>query len=252
MEKIRSFDEYKDIYQQSITDPSRFWAAVADDFHWQKKWDKVLEGDFNSEHIKWYDGGICNLSENCLDRHLTTRGDQTAIIWEPNDPNEEFKTLTYSQLHEQVSRFANVLKSLGIKKGDRVCIYLPMILEGAVAMLACARIGAIHSVVFAGFSAQSIIDRVNDSGCSLIITADAVFRGDKKIELKKIVDDALDKTPTIKHCIVFNHRQSAVNMKDGRDLWWGHLMNAASADCQPEAVGAEDPLFILSTSGSTG
>ena len=252
MKQIQTFDEYKNNYQQSITDPAGFWAAVAEDFIWQKKWDTVLDGDFTSEHIKWYDGGICNLSENCLDRHLATRGDQTAIIWEPNDPKEQFKALTYSQLHEQVSSFANVLKGLGIKKGDRVCIYLPMILEGAVAMLACARIGAIHSVVFAGFSAQSIIDRVNDSGCTLIITADAVYRGDKKIELKKIVDDALDKTPTIKNCIVFNHRNTIVNMKEGRDLWWHEQMAKVSADCPPAAVEAEDALFILYTSGSTG
>jgi acetyl-CoA synthetase len=252
MDQIKSFDEYKDIYEQSIKDPEKFWAAVAEDFHWQRKWDTILKGDFHSEHIRWYDGGICNLSENCIDRHLASRGDQTAIIWEPNDPKEQFKTLTYSQLHEQVSQFANVLKGLGIKKGDRVCIYLPMILEGAVAMLACARIGAIHSVVFAGFSAQSIIDRVNDSGCSLIITADAVYRGDKKIELKKIVDDALDKTPTIKNCIVFNHRNSTVNMKEGRDLWWHEEAAKVSADCPPEEVGAEDALFILYTSGSTG
>ena len=252
MKQIQTFDEYKDIYSQSINDPAKFWAEVAEDFHWQKKWDTVLKGDFTSEHIRWYDGGICNLSENCLDRHLATRGDRTAIIWEPNDPKEPFKTLSYSQLHEQVSRFANVLKDLGIQKGDRVCIYLPMILEGAVAMLACARIGAIHSVVFAGFSAQSIIDRVNDSGCSLIITADAVYRGDKKIGLKKIVDDALDKTPSIKNCIVFNHRNTSVSMKDVRDLWWHELMENSSTDCPPAAIEAEDPLFILYTSGSTG
>ena len=252
MDQIQSFDEYKLAYQQSIENPEKFWGDVAEHFLWQKKWDQVLEGDFNSERVKWYNGGVCNLSENCLDRHLATRGDQTAIIWEPNDPNEQFKTLTYSQLHEQVCRFANALKGIGIGQGDRVCIYLPMILEGAVAMLACARIGAVHSVVFAGFSAQSIIDRINDSGCSLIITADAVFRGEKKIELKKIVDEALDQTPTIKNCIVFNHRHSAVTMKDGRDLWWGHLMNSASADCPSTPVDAEDPLFILYTSGSTG
>jgi acetyl-CoA synthetase len=252
MDQIKSFEEYQNVYQQSIDEPEKFWASVAEDFLWQKKWDTVLKGNFSTEHIRWYDGGICNLSANCIDRHLTTRGDQTAIIWEPNDPTEQFKTLTYSQLHEQVSRFANVLKGLDVKKGDRVCIYLPMILEGAIAMLACARIGAVHSVVFAGFSAQSITDRINDSGCTLIITADAVYRGDKKIELKKIVDEALDNTPSIKNCIVFNHRNTEVDMKAGRDLWWTGLMDKVSADCPPAAVGAEDPLFILYTSGSTG
>lgn len=252
MDQIQSFEEYKLAYQQSIEDPEKFWGAVAEDFLWRKKWDAVLEGDFNSERIKWYNGGVCNLSENCLDRHLATRGAQTAIIWEPNDPKEQFKTLTYSQLHEQVCRFANVLKNIGIRQGDRVCIYLPMILEGAVAMLACARIGAIHSVVFAGFSAQSITDRINDSQCSLIITADAVYRGDKKIELKKIVDEALNNTPSIEKCIVFNHRQTEVNMKEGRDLWWHELMAKASTDCPPQPLYAEFPLFILYTSGSTG
>ena len=252
MDQIQSFDEYKLAYQQSIENPEQFWGDVAEDFLWQKKWDQVLEGDFNSERVKWYNGGVCNLSENCLDRHLATRGDQTAIIWEPNDPNEQFKTLTYAQLHEQVCRFANALKGIGIGQGDRVCIYLPMILEGAVAMLACARIGAVHSVVFAGFSAQSITDRINDSECRLIITADAVFRGDKKIELKKIVDDALISTPSIEKCIVFNHRQTEVNMKEGRDIWWHELTAKSSADCPPTPLYAEFPLFILYTSGSTG
>jgi acetyl-CoA synthetase len=252
MRQIQSFVEYQSAYKKSIEDPNGFWAEVADDFLWQKKWDKVLQGTFSDEHIRWFEGGMCNLSENCLDRHLATRGDQTAIIWEPNDPNEPFKTLTYSELHQEVCRFANVLKGLGINKGDRVCIYLPMIPEGAIAMLACARIGAIHSVVFAGFSAQSLIDRIADLQCSLLITADAVYRGDKKVDLKKIADEALDRSPSVKKCIVFNHRNSEVTMTKGRDLWWSELMSMASPDCAPAAMEAEDPLFILYTSGSTG
>jgi acetyl-CoA synthetase len=162
MKQIQTFEEYQRQYKNSIEQPEQFWAEVAEDFSWQKKWDNVLEWDFKTAHVKWYDGAQLNITENCIDRHLANRGNQTAIIWEPNDPNEQYKTLTYNQLHEEVCRFANALENLGVKKGNRVCIYLPMILEGAIAMLACARIGAIHSVVFAGFSAQSLSDRIND------------------------------------------------------------------------------------------
>ncbi|MCW3127876.1 MAG: acetate/CoA ligase, partial [Bacteroidetes bacterium] len=252
MHQIQSLDQYKQDYQRSIDKPEEFWADVAQDFLWQKKWDTVLDWNFTEPSVKWFEGGIINLSENCLDRHLALRGDQTAIIWEPNEPNEQSRSITYSQLYTDVCRFANVLKGLGVKKGDRVCIYLPMIPEGAIAMLACARIGAIHSVVFAGFSAQSLIDRINDSGCTLLITADAVYRGDKKVELKKIADEALEKTPTIQNCIVFNHRNSEIAMMPDRDLWWNELTQSASADCAAEPMEAEAPLFILYTSGSTG
>ncbi|MBL0308519.1 MAG: acetate--CoA ligase [Bacteroidetes bacterium] len=252
MTQIQSFEAYLNDYRKSVEHPEEFWGEVAEDFFWKKKWNKVLDWNFTEPSIKWFEGAELNLSENCLDRHLTSRGNQTAIIWEPNDPNEPYRTLTYKQLHIEVCRFANVLKNLKVNKGDRVCIYMPMIPEAAVAMLACARIGAIHSVVFAGFSANSLIDRINDSQCSLVITADAVFRGEKKIELKKIVDEALSETPSIKNCIVFNHRQSSVKMKEGRDIWWHDLIQGVSSFHAAETMSAEDPLFILYTSGSTG
>jgi acetyl-CoA synthetase len=252
MKQIQTFEEYQRQYKNSIEQPEQFWAEVAEDFSWQKKWDTILNWNFKTADIKWFDGAQLNISENCLDRHLASRGDQTAIIWEPNDPNEQHKTLTYKQLHEEVCRFANALEKLGVKKGDRVCIYLPMILEGAIAMLACARIGAIHSVVFAGFSAQSLSDRIHDSQCSLVITADAVFRGTKKIELKSIVDEALENTNSVKKCIVFNQRNEAVNMKTERDIWWHELIADVSSQHQTATLGSEDPLFILYTSGSTG
>lgn len=252
MKQIQTFEEYQSQYQKSIAQPEQFWAEAAEDFIWQKKWDTILNWNFKSADIKWFDGAQLNISENCLDRHLASRGDQTAIIWEPNDPNEQHKTLTYKQLHEEVCGFANALEKLGVRKGDRVCIYLPMILEGAIAMLACARIGAIHSVVFAGFSAQSLTDRINDSQCAWVITADAVFRGAKKIELKVIVDEALENTSSVKKCIVFNHRSEAVKMKAERDVWWHELIADVSSQHQTATLGSEDPLFILYTSGSTG
>src|SRR4051812_19031865 len=179
MKQIQTFEEYKRVYDKSIQNPESFWAAEAESFTWRKKWDNVLEWNFSEPKVKWFEGGECNMSENCLDRHLEKRSEQVAIIWEPNDPKEKFRTLTYRQLHSEVCRFANALKSLGVKRGDRVCIYLPMVPEAAIAMLACTRIGAIHSVVFAGFSAASLSGRINDSECVVLITADAVYRGDK-------------------------------------------------------------------------
>ncbi len=252
MKQIVSFDQYRREYERSIQDPEDFWAEVAADYQWSRKWDTVLDWNFTEPSIKWFEGGYCNLAENCLDRHLDKRGEQVAIIWEPNESSEAYRTLTYRELHEQTCRFANVLKKLGVKKGDRVCIYLPMIPEAAVAMLACARIGAIHSVVFAGFSATSLVNRMNDSECSLLITADAVFRGKKKIELKKIADEALEQTPSIKHCIVYNHRNTEINFDEGRDHWWYDLMREESSEHAAEPMEAEAPLFILYTSGSTG
>lgn len=252
MKQIKTFAEYKETYKASIEDPKKFWADVAESFSWQRKWDSVLNWNFEEPSVRWFDDALVNLSENCIDRHLAEKGEQVAIIWEPNAPKEQSRTLTYKQLHTEVCRFANVLRTLGVKKGDRVCIYLPMIPEAAIAMLACARIGAVHSVVFAGFSSQSLSDRINDSGCTILLTADAVFRGEKKIDLKKIVDDALQHTPTIKSCVVYNHRNNPVNMKGGRDLWWHELLQDASTSCEPAAIHAEDPLFILYTSGSTG
>ncbi len=252
MKQIDTFEEYRLQYAQSISHPAEFWADVAEGFLWKKKWDRVLQGTFNPPDIKWFDGAQLNLAENCLDRNLEAFGDKIAIIWEPNDPAEKFKTLTYSELHKEVCRFANVLKGIGVNKGDRVCIYMPMIAEGAIAMLACARIGAIHSVVFAGFSASSIIDRINDSACKLIITADTFYRGEKKIELKKIVDEALLATPSVQNCIVYNHRNTSPDMQPGRDLWWHELTANAGNEHAAETMEAEDPLFILYTSGSTG
>lgn len=252
MQQITTFEKYLSDYKRSVETPEAFWADVAESFWWKKKWNSVLDWNFTGPSIKWFDGAACNLSENCIDRHLAGRGNQTAIIWEPNNPNEEFRTLTYAELHKEVCRFANALLQLGVKRGDRVCIYLPMVPEAAVAMLACTRIGVVHSVVFAGFSSSSLIDRINDSACCLIITADAVYRGEKKIELKKIVDEALLQTPSIKNCVVLNHRQSETDMKPGRDIWWSDAVKDVSAEHTAEAMEAEDPLFILYTSGSTG
>jgi acetyl-CoA synthetase len=252
MKQISTFEEYLQQYQQSIEQPETFWAEVAEDYLWKKKWHTVLQWNFTEPSVKWFEGGITNISENCLDLHLKLRGEQTAIIWEPNNPQEEPRKLTYRQLYTEVCRFANVLKSRGIKKGDRVCIYLPMIPEAAIAMLACARIGAVHSVVFAGFSSSSLMDRINDSQCTLLITADAVYRGEKKVDLKKIADEALAQTPSIRQCIVYNHRNCPVAMKPGRDWWWHELMEKTNAENTPEHMEAEAPLFILYTSGSTG
>ena len=191
MLQITSFEQYKKEYARSVQQPETFWSEVADSFFWRKKWNKVLDWNFTEPKVKWFDGGECNITENCLDRHLETRGNQIAIIWEPNHPNENFRTLTYKELHAEVCQFANALKRLGVNRGDRVCIYLPMVPEAAIAMLACARVGAVHSVVFAGFSSSSLADRINDSACKVLLTADAVYRGEKKIDLKKIADDAM-------------------------------------------------------------
>lgn len=252
MKRITTPSEYQHVYQESIQNPEKFWADVAQDFVWRKKWDQVLEWDFHKPQVNWFIGGKLNITENCLDRHLPHRASQIAIIWEPNDPQEEYRTITYQQLFDEVCRVASMLRSQGIKKGDRVCIYMPMIPEVAFAMLACARIGAVHSVVFAGFSSGSLVDRINDSGCKLIMTADGAFRGDKKIDLKSIVDDALLKCPTVERAIVFKRTGSSIKMQPGRDVWWHDALKNIAAVCEPEVVDAEDLLFILYTSGSTG
>lgn len=252
MSPIQSFEEYTSTYAQSVEDPESFWATVAENFVWKKKWDKVLEYDFNKPEIKWFQGAKLNITENCLDRHITERGNQTALIWEPNNPKDEAKKITYRELLDNVCRVANMLKAQGIKKGDRVCIYMPMIPELAFAALACARIGAVHSVVFAGFSSGSLVDRINDCGCRLILTTDGGNRGDKKLDLKKIVDAALEKCPTIEKSIVFKQVDIPVTLKPGRDLWWHEEIKKVDATCPAEEMDAEDLLFILYTSGSTG
>jgi acetyl-CoA synthetase len=252
MQKIISQADYQHVYQQSIQQPEKFWEEIANNFVWRKKWDTLLEWDFHKPEVKWFVGGKLNITENCLDRHLPTRANQTAIIWEPNDPQEAYRTITYQQLHNEVCKVANMLRQQGVKKGDRVCIYMPMIPETAFAMLACARIGAVHSVVFAGFSAGSLVDRINDAGCKMVLTADGAFRGDKKIDLKSIVDEALTKCPTIEKTIVFKRTGSAVKMQTGRDQWWHDAIAHAATVCEPEVMDAEDLLFILYTSGSTG
>ncbi len=250
--QITTFAEYQTAYQQSVDDPEGFWAEVASEFQWRKPWKKTLSWDFHTAETKWFIGGKLNITENCLDRHLATRPHQPALIWEPNDPAEPGVTYTYKMLHEYVCRFANVLKNNGVTKGDRVCIYLPMVPELAVAVLACARIGAIHSVVFGGFSAQSIADRINDATCSLVITSDGANRGAKAIPMKDTVDDALIGCPSVQRVIVLTHTRTPISMLKGRDIWWEQEMKRVTADCPAEEMDAEDMLFILYTSGSTG
>lgn len=250
---IKSLEEYFQEYRKSVQDPESFWEEIAEvHFIWRKRWDKVLSWDFTIPKVSWFEGAQLNITENCIDRHLEMRGDKTAILFEPNDPKEKAKHITYQELHARVCKFANVLKSKGIQKGDRVCIYLPMIPELAVSVLACARIGAIHSVVFAGFSSTALATRINDSACKMVITSDGAFRGNKTIDLKGIVDEALENCPSVESVLVAKRIQSTVKMKNGRDIWLQPLLDAASFQCTPEIMDAEDPLFILYTSGSTG
>jgi acetyl-CoA synthetase len=250
--QIRSFDQYRAAYKKSVEDPEGFWASVADNFQWHKKWDKILEWNFKDPSIKWFQGAKLNITENCLDRHLKTSGNTPAIIWESNDPKEKSRTLTYKELHQQVCKFANVLKNNGVKKGDRICLYMGMIPELAIAVLACARIGAVHSVVFGGFSAQSIADRLIDAQVRFIITCDGAFRGAKDIALKNIIDDALVSAPFVQKVIVYERTKTPVSMIKGRDCWWHEEMEKVNDNCIAEIMDAEDMLFILYTSGSTG
>lgn len=253
--KISSLAEYFEKYQESVANPEGFWAKIAESHYWRKKYDQVLDWYFEGKdapHVNWFVNGKLNITENIFERNLFQRKDQAAIIWEPNDPKEAAVTYTYGELFEKVNQFANALKKLGIKKGDRVAIYLPMIPELAIAMLACARIGAIHSIVFAGFSANALSDRIIDATCNLVITSDGAFRGTKSISLKDIVDEAVSNRPSIKNTIVFKRTGENVEMKEGRDIWWHDLIKGVSTDNTAEVMDAEDVLFILYTSGSTG
>ncbi len=257
MEHIASsFDDYKSIYEQSVEHPEAFWAQIASGFTWRKKWDKVLDWNFAGPDVKWFSGGKMNITENCLDRHLEDRGDQTALIWEPNDPSEPHRSISYRELHREVCLLAHVLKDNGVKKGDRVCIYMPMVPELAMALLACARIGAIHSVVFGGFSAQSIADRINDAEVRYVLTADGGFRGGKQIALKQVIDDALVQCPSVQNVLVLRRTGTPVSMIEGRDLWWkdeiDRVKEMGKSGFAAEEMDAEDMLFILYTSGSTG
>jgi acetyl-CoA synthetase len=252
MNRITSIEQYHQEYKKSVDNPEAFWENKAEQFVWKKKWDKVLNWNFDEPKIEWFVGGQLNITENCLDRHLETKGDQTALIWEANDPNEKPKKYTYKELHKEVCRFANVLKNNGTKKGDRVCIYMPMIPELTIAVLACARIGAVHSVVFAGFSFKSLADRIHDTGCKVVLTADGAYRGAKDIPLKSIVDEALLTCPSVEKSIVFKRTNIAIEMKAGRDVLWTEELAKVDDRCEVETMDAEDLLFILYTSGSTG
>jgi acetyl-CoA synthetase len=254
--QISSFEGYQEAWKKSVEDPEGFWGEVASHFQWKKPWDKVLDWNFKEPSVEWFKGAELNITENCIDRHLVDKANQPAIIWEPNDPHDHHRMLTYAQLHTKVNQFANVLKNNGVKKGDRVCIYMGMIPELAIAVLGCARIGAIHSVIFGGFSAQSIADRLQDANAEFIITCDGAFRGAKDIPLKNVIDDALISCKFVKRVIVYTHTRTAVSMIKGRDVWWEDevrkVETAGNPDCPAETMNAEDPLFILYTSGSTG
>ncbi|MEM7368490.1 MAG: acetate--CoA ligase [Bacteroidota bacterium] len=253
-DRITSFAQYQEVYQQSVSDPEGFWAEQAGRFQWKKTWDKVLEWNFREPTVKWFVGGKLNITENCLDRHLESRGDQVAILWEPNDPEEAVKSYTYKELHREVCRMANVLKQNGISKGDRVCFYMPMVPELAIAVLACARVGAVHSVVFAGFSATALADRIDDAKCKMVICSDGNYRGAKQIPVKQVVDDAcaMEYVDSIETVLCLQRTGQEVKWTEGRDKWIHDELAGVSDTCEAEEMDSEDMLFILYTSGSTG
>ena len=252
MQRIKTLSEYFKKYELSEKDPEKFWSQIADSFLWKKKWDNVLESDFENADFKWFKNAQLNITENIFERNLSERGDKTAIIWEPNDPKESPIYLSYKELYEQTCTFSNALRSKGIKKGDRVIIYMPMVPEAAIAMLACARVGAVHSVVFAGFSATSLADRINDCEAKMVLTSDGNFRGNKTIPVKDVVDEALEKCSSIESVIVLERTKQNINMEDGRDFWWHECIQDEPNTCDSEVMDSEDLLFILYTSGSTG
>ncbi|MDA8917422.1 acetate--CoA ligase [Flavobacteriaceae bacterium] len=250
--QLESPEAFQEAYRYSIDNPAKFWAEIASTFQWQQPWKEVLKHDWTIPSTEWFVNGKLNITENCLDRHVAVHPDKEALIWEPNDPDDAVKRYSYKNLLDAVCRFANGLKNQGIKKGDRVCIYMPMVPELTIAVLACARIGAVHSVVFAGFSSTALAARINDAGCTLLITADGAFRGDKKIPLKTIADEALRQCETVKKCIVFQRTFQTVDWDNRKDIWWHDFIDGLSEKCAPTLMDAEDPLFILYTSGSTG
>ena len=252
MQRIKSLSEYFDQYEKSQSDPEGFWSKIAESFNWIKPWSKVLESDFEKVSIKWFIDAKLNITENIFERNLVKNKEKTAIIWEPNNPDEETKKMSYQELYVETCKFSNALKDLGIKKGDRIIIYMPMVPEAAIAMLACARVGAIHSVVFAGFSSTSLADRIDDCEAKMVITSDGNFRGNKVIPVKSVVDEALEKSNSIEKVIVLKRTNQEVNFVSGRDFWWHELVKDKSSECKAEVMDSEDMLFILYTSGSTG
>ena len=251
-DRIHSLSGYFHEYQKSVADPENFWARIADSFHWKKRWDKVLDWNFDGPDVKWFVNGKLNITENILERHLFIMGDKPAIIWEPNEPGDPNRILTYKELYEEVCRFSNVLVEKGVGKGDKVIIYMPMVPEAAIAMLACARIGAVHSVVFAGFSSSALADRIEDCKAKVVLTSDGNYRGKKKIAVKSVVDEALETTDLVETMIVYQRTGQEVNMKAGRDFWWHEAIEGQSTSHVAEEMDSEDELFILYTSGSTG
>jgi acetyl-CoA synthetase len=250
--RIKTLEDYERLYQLSVEHPEQFWADVAGEFIWSKPWDNVLDWNFREPRVRWFEGGKLNITENCLDRHLAERSNQVAFFWEPNDPNDACRSLTYGQLHREVCRMANVLKGMGVQKGDRVCLYMPLVPELAIGVLACARLGAVHSVVFGGFSAAALAGRIQDSECKVVLTSDGAYRGNKEIPMKTVVDDALTLCPSVEQVLVFRRTGAHVPMQAGRDRYWHEALEGVSDVCAAVAVDAEDMLFILYTSGSTG